>query len=447
MEVVLEKILIYSVVFILILLVLYAYIRKNRRQSKVTKEKIIKAKELGFYEPVSLHPLVNLDICLGSGACVAACPEFDVLGLIDGKAATINASRCVGHGACFHACPVGAISLIIGTEKRGVDLPHISAEFETNVKGIYIAGELGGMGLIKNAVEQGRQSIENIKKNISRSSDAAYDVVIIGAGPAGISASLAAKESNLKFITLDQDSLGGTVYTFPRKKVIMTSPMHLPLHGKVNKTEFSKDELLELWNDVLQKNGIEIKEGEKVTSIEKNSDHIIVKTGDKALTANAVLLAIGRRGSPRKLGINGEMCEKVSYRLIEPEHIQNKHVLVVGGGDSAIEAALALAEEKNKVTISYRGESFARVKPKNFENISKAASSSKIEIIYNSTVKEICDKSVILGTDSNGVLSEREILNDLVYVFVGGELPNEFLQKAGIRITKKFGEVVLKHRD
>jgi thioredoxin reductase/Pyruvate/2-oxoacid:ferredoxin oxidoreductase delta subunit len=447
MEVLLEKFIIYSIVFLLTIMVVYIYVRKNKRQTKVNREKINKAKELGFYEPVSLHPLVNLDICLGSGACVAACPEFDVLGLIDGKAATINASRCVGHGACFHACPVGAISLVMGTEKRGVDLPHVSAEFETNAKGIYIAGELGGMGLIKNAVEQGRQSIENIKKNFTRSQNATYDVVIIGAGPAGISASLAALEKNLRFITLDQDSLGGTVYTFPRKKVIMTAPMHLPLYGKVSKTEFTKNELLNLWKDVLQKNKIEINENTKVLSVEKNSDHIIVKTENKSMSTNFVLLAIGRRGSPRKLGVDGEMSEKVSYRLIEPEHIRDKHVLVVGGGDSAIEAALALAEENNKVIISYRGESFSRVKPKNFDNISKAASAKRIEIVFQSVVKEIKDELVVLGTERNGMQVEREILNDLVYVFVGGELPNEFLQKAGIRITKKFGEVVLKHRD
>ena len=333
------------------------------------------------------------------------------------------------------------------TEKRGVDLPHVSAEFETNVKGIYIAGELGGMGLIKNAVEQGRQSIENIKKNITCSQEAKYDVVIIGAGPAGISASLAAQEKNLRFITLDQDSLGGTVYTFPRKKVIMTAPMRLPLYGKVNKTEFTKDELLDLWKDVLQKNKIPIIENEKVLSIEKNSDHIIVRTENKSMLTNSVLLAIGRRGSPRKLGVDGEMSEKVSYRLIEPEHIRDKHVLVVGGGDSAIEAALALAEENNKVTISYRSESFSRVKPKNFDNISKASTDKRIEIIFQSTVKEIKGKSVVLTAQKNDVQVEREILNDIVYVFVGGELPNEFLQKAGIKITKKFGEVVLKHRD
>lgn len=445
MEVLIENIITYSFIFLLVGIVLWVYLRKHKKQSKVVRKKIEKAKEFGFHEPVSLHPVINLDICIGSGACVTACPEKDIIGIHDGRGATINASQCVGHGACFHACPLGAITLVIGTEKRGVELPHVSREFETNVHGIYIAGELGGMGLIKNAVEQGRQAVQNISKNLSRSPNAQYDLVIIGAGPAGISASLAAKEKNLKFVTLDQDSLGGTVYTFPRKKVIMTAPMNLPLYGKVNKTEFTKTDLLGLWKDVLQKNNISIHENEKVVSLEKQADSFVIITTTNSYVTNSVLLSIGRRGSPRKLGVKGELCEKVSYRLIEPELIKDKSCLVVGGGDSAIESALLLAEEGNQVTLSYRGETFSRVKPKNFENIKKAKEEKRVDVIFNSNVIEIKEDSVVMGITEDGVRVEKELVNDLVYVFAGGELPNEFLQKIGIQITKKFGEAVLAH--
>ena len=445
MEVTLENLISYGFVFLLIFVIMFIYLKKNRKQTKVAQKKIEKAKELGFHEPVSLHPVVNLNTCIGSGACIAACPEKDILGIVHGKAVTINASRCVGHGACFHACPLGAITLVIGTEKRGVELPHISPEFETSVKGIYIAGELGGMGLIKNAVEQGRQVVENLSRKLVRSNKADYDLIIIGAGPAGISASLASKQKNLKFLTLEQDTLGGTVYSFPRAKIVMTSPMILPLYGKVKLVETTKTELLDLWREVLNKNDIAIHENAKVVSIDLHQNYFTIQTNQHKFTSTNVLLAIGRRGSPRKLGVPGEGKEKVFYRLLEPELINNKNVLVVGGGDSAIEAALLLAEGNNEVTLSYRGESFSRIKPGNYERIKNASEDKSVNILLNSNVKEIEDESVILAIQKNGIVSEEKRKNDLVYVFAGGELPSKFLEKIGITITKKFGEAVLKH--
>lgn len=443
MEVILENIITYLLVFLIAGGIFIYYIIKKKNASNVTSVKIAKAKEMGFHEPVSLHPVVNLDICLGSGACIKACPEKDILGIVNGQAHTINASRCVGHGACFHACPVQAISLCIGTEKRGVELPHVSQEFETNIKGLYIAGELGGMGLIKNAVEQGKQAIQNITKNLSKNAKAEYDVLIVGAGPAGISATLEASKQKLKSVTLEQDSLGGTVYSFPRAKVVMTSPMDLPLHGKIKLGETSKSELLDLWMEILGKHGLSINEQEKVESIEKHDETFIVKSDKGRYTARAILLSIGRRGTPRKLGVPGEDKEKVYYRLLEPELIHEQNILVVGGGDSAIESALLLAEENNKVILSYRSDSFSRIKPRNLEKINKAKHRGEINVIYNSTVAEIKDDTVIISVANS---EEITFPNDLVYVFAGGELPTKFLEKIGIKITKKFGDTILKGR-
>jgi len=330
---------------------------------------------------------------------------------------------------------------MIGTEKRGVELPHVSQNFETNVPGIYIAGEMGGMGLIKNAVEQGKQAVENITKSIKKSDSGDYDLVIVGAGPAGISASLMAKKNNLKFATLEQDSLGGTVFSFPRSKIVMTSAMELPLYGKLKLFETSKSELLEIWERVLKLNNIKINETEKVEYIKKEKDSIEIKSNKQVYSAKKVLLAIGRRGSPRKLGVNGEGLEKVAYRLLEPELIHNQNILVVGGGDSAIEGALLLVDENNKVSLSYRKNNFSRLKPKNHQKIEKYSEDGLLDVYFNSNLIEVLEKEAILGFNDRN--AEKKIENDLVYIFAGGELPTQFLRNSGIEITKKFGETVL----
>jgi len=434
---------IYGFAILLILVVLLVYIKKQKRESKEVDVKIQHAKAEGINEPVSLYPVVDPNRCIKSGACIDACPEHDILGIRNGRATIINASHCIGHGACFRACPVEAISLWIGTEKRGVDLPDVSPTFETNVPGVYIAGELGGMGLIKNAVSQGREAVENIAKAIKKDAKADYDLIVIGAGPAGISATLAAKKYNLKVLTLEQGTLGGTVFTFPRSKIVMTAPMDLPLFGKVKFRETSKTELLDLWHSVLLKNNIQIKENSKVEAIVPEGNIFKVETvqGD-VYSSKTVLIAIGRRGTPRKLNVQGEETEKVAYRLLEPEEIKGKNILVIGGGDSAIESALLLADE-NTVTLSYRSESFNRIKVKNAEKINEAIKNKLIDVKFNSKIVSI-DTDFVTYTmnDSSEIMKMK---NDLVYIFAGGELPTQFLKKIGIEVTTKYGESIMKH--
>lgn len=441
MEMILEEILIYGGGLLLCVLVMFLYVKTKSKKSEIVERKIEKAKEDGVYEPVSLYPFIDPNSCIGGAACVSACPEKDIIGVVNGKGVLINASNCVGHGACFHACPVEAISLKIGTEKRGVDLPHVNQNFETNIKGIFIAGELGGMGLIKNSVEQGKQAINNINEIIDKNHTASHDIVSIGAGPAGISASLQAKKIGLKFLTLEQDSLGGTVFNFPRAKVVMTSPMELPGHGKVKLFETSKTELLDLWRTVIAENEIKINENTKVSEIKKEGNNfVVVSENGEYFSTNKVLLAIGRRGSPRKLNAKGEELEKVAYRLLEPELISKKQILVVGGGDSAIENALLLAPENN-VTLSYRSENFNRLKPKNLEKIKEAIDQNLIRMEFNSVVSTITEHEVVLTKNEE----ELRFENDLVYIFAGGELPTQFLKKSGIEITQRFGYTVKSH--
>ena len=352
---------IYYAAFIVLVLVLHLV--RHRRRERRHAEELELSMAAGLAEPASLHPVISPVRCIGSGSCVRACPE-DALGIIKGKAVLINASACIGHGACLKACPVDAIQLVFGTEKRGVDIPNVSPSFETNVPGIYIAGELGGMGLIRKAAEQGRQAIESIRARKPSGAQADLDVAIIGAGPAGLSAGLSAIEHKLRYRIIEQeDSLGGAVYHYPRNKIAMTAPVKLALVGSVRFGEVQKEKLLEFWKGVVRKTGLTISFHERMEGIDRREDGVfVVRTSMGSYSAHAVLLAIGRRGSPRKLDVPGEETSKVVYRLIDAQQYRGQKVLVVGGGDSALEAAIALSDEPGTdVTLSYRSPAFSRV--------------------------------------------------------------------------------------
>jgi len=409
---------------------------KHRKSQRVYEESV----SAGLTEPASLHPVVNHALCLGCASCVSACPEKDknVLGIIKGKAHLINPTHCIGHGACKTACPFDAIELVFGTEKRGVDIPQVDPDFQTNVPGIFIAGELGGMGLIRNAVRQGVEAVDSICKidGVGKGNANVIDLVIVGAGPAGIAASLAAKNKKLNFVTLEQDSLGGTVSHYPRGKIVMTAPAVLPIIGKMQFKETTKEALMEFWEGVVSKAGLQVKDRERVESVEAESTGFHVKTGVSEYHSRALLLAIGRRGTPRKLGVPGEEQSKVVYRLIDPAQYRNQHVLVVGGGDSALEAAISIAEEEGTtVTISYRSEAFSRAKEKNRSKVVEAESNGRLRVLMQSNVKQVDADKVVIKTAED----EMCIDNDAVIVCAGGILPTPFLKSIGITVDTKFG--------
>ena len=423
----------YGLLFIVILAV---YFWKRSSKHHKSKRILDEAEALGLTEPVSLHPVVNHALCLGCTSCVSACPEKDVLGLIHGKAHLINPTHCIGHGACKKACPFNAIELVFGTERRGIDIPQVDEKFQTNVPGIFIAGELGGMGLIRNAVTQGVQAVDAIRQLDGIGGGGQLELVIVGAGPAGIAASLAAKSHGLNFVTLEQDSLGGTVTHYPRGKIVMTAPVQLPVVGKMHFKETTKEALMEFWQGIVEKTGLQINDRQRVESIEPEGKRFCVKTGDSEYHPGAILLAIGRRGTPRKLGVPGEEKSKVVYRLIDPEQYQNQHVLVVGGGDSALEAACSIADEPGTtVTLSYRSESFSRAKEKNRNRVSEAEKKGRLTVLMQSNVKQIEDDMVLIETTDEII----NIKNDAVIVCAGGILPTPFLKSVGINIDTKFG--------
>jgi len=417
-----------------LLLVLVLYLRRHRRLQRAHAQDLKESIEAGLVEPPSLHPVVNPSRCIGSGSCARACPE-EALGVVGGKAVLKNASACIGHGACLSACPVEAISLVFGTETRGIDIPNISAAFETNVRGIYIAGELGGMGLIRKAAEQGRQAMEAIRQRADGSED--LDVLIVGCGPAGLTAGLAAIQHGLRHRIIEQeDSLGGAVYHYPRNKITMTAPVQLAIIGKVKFGEVSKEKLLEFWAGVVKTTGLQVSYRERLTGIERRGGGFVVQTDRGSFAARSVLLAMGRRGTPRKLDVPGEESSKVVYRLVDPDQYRGMQVLVVGGGDSALEAAIAIAEQPGStVTLSYRSAAFARVKAKNRERLEALRQAGDLDVLLSSKVKEIEPRSVLIELDGR----QRSLPNNAVIVCAGGELPTPLLRKIGIEFETKFG--------
>jgi thioredoxin reductase (NADPH) len=409
---------------------------RQRARHRRAATALAASRAAGLTEPSTLHPQIDASLCLGCGTCVTACPEGDVLGMVSGKARLVNPTHCIGHGACQEACPQDAISLVLGTENRPIEIPVSGPDFQTNVRGLFVAGEIAGMGLIRNAVEQGRQAMEAIRALPGIGSGAGLDVAIVGAGPAGIAATLAAQEAGLRYVTLEQDTLGGTVSHFPRGKIVMTRPVDLPLVGSVRFAETTKEKLLEFWRRVEAETGIRIQYRERVEKLQRGSEGFSVETSRGHYHARAVLMAIGRRGTPRRLGVPGEERTKVVYSLIDPEQYAGQRVLVVGGGDSALEAALAISEQPGTgVALSYRGESFSRAKPKNRQRLEAAAAAGALALQLGSSVAEIRESDVALETAAGRVL----LPNDAVIVCAGGELPTQLLQMAGIEIQHARG--------
>jgi len=417
---------------------LFSYLSKLKTREKRAHEA---AKKGTIYSegPRAQHPKIDANSCIGCATCTSVCPEGDVLAMVGGKAAIVNGYKCIGHSLCAEACPVGAITMVMASPGMSADLPVLSKQQETNVSNLFIAGELGGLALIKNAINQGRDCVDTVtsRMNGHRGSSASevLDLLIVGAGPAGISASLRAMERKLNYLTIEQDEVGGTVAKYPRQKLVMTSPVELPLYGRFKKMELSKEELIALWKSLLARSDFNVRTGEKVEDIQKGVDGIFTVVSNKGqYRARAVILGLGRSGNPRKLGVKGEELPKVMFRLIETDHYLNKRILVVGGGDSAIEAAMGLANQKgNSVTLSYRRESFGRIKERNAQRIQEYVRSGRVKVLFNSLPTEFRQDKAFLQING-GV---REIPNDYVWIFAGGEPPRAFLEKIGVKLGNR----------
>lgn len=409
--------------------------RLHRKAATVHEEVVALGDEI---VPVSIHPHIDLDACIGSGACIRACPEDEVLGITDGRARLVNPMSCIGHSACMAACPVGAISLVFGTATTGVELPKLSPAFETSRVGIYVVGELGGMGLIRNAAEQGRQAAAAILKSGRRGTAGDLDVIIVGAGPAGISAALALGAYGLKILIVEQEKFGGTITHYPRSKVVMTGAIEFPGYGTVRRRTMSKEDLVELWTDIRERTHLPVKEGVRIEVIEPEGAAWRVRGDSFSDRAANVVLALGRRGAPRELGVPGEELAKVAYRVIEPEVFADTRVLVVGGGNAAADCAIALAELGGcrAVGLSYRRDELARVRASVKDRIELLIRHAKIMPLFGTEVVAIAPHHVMLKS-ARGM---QQLDNDHVVVQIGGTAPSQLLHSLGIELVEKRGE-------
>jgi len=403
---------------------------RQERDEAVLREKTAK----GANQARSLHPVIDPDVCIGSLSCLKSCPEGDILGVVGGAARLVHADHCIGHGRCAAECPVGAIKLVFGSAERGVDLPEVDAFFESSRPGVHVVGELGGMGLIKNAIVQGLQVSERLAELVQ---PRGAPVAVVGAGPAGLATALGLKARRVPYRLLEQGTVGGSVAHYPRRKVAMTETVDLPLFGRFGKRLITKEELLETWERLIAKTGLEVNQGVKVTGIVGADGRFTVETEKGSLAASKVVLAIGRRGTPRKLGVPGEEQPKVVYGLTDPEQYAGAKVLVVGGGDAALESAIQLAEESDAaVAISYRGAEFARCRDANRKKVDALAATRRLRTLLSSQVREVRRSEVVLEAGGRtGTLP-----NDFVIVNVGGELPLEFLAKVGVSMRRYHGE-------
>ncbi len=434
-----ESVLTYAIFLLLTAAIGVPYWIKHLKHQREAAKKYDSAVKSGLVAPVTLHPHIDLDLCVGCKSCVDVCP-MHVLGIVNGKVALVAGLKCIGIAYCEEVCPVGAIRMDFGEPVAGQELPWTDDDRQTVVPGLYIIGELGGMGLIRVAIEQGAKAVEHAFAAKRERDPQGFDLIIVGAGPAGIGAACKAKELGLRYIIFEQDTFGGTVAHYPKAKLVMTSPVTIPLYGPLKKPELLKEEVVTIFTSIKEKLDLNVFEKHKVDSITKTERGFEVKSGNKMAIGASVMLAMGRRGSPRKLNVPGEAeLGKVMYALVDAGTYNNKHILVVGGGDSAVEAAMGLASQAgNVLTLSYRRDSFPRIKEMNDVRIKEFIKSKKINMIFNSEVKEIEPDSVTIVEKGK---NPEKIKNDFVFVFAGGELPNAMLKKMGVsfRMGKNTG--------
>ncbi len=392
---------------------------------------------------------INDDRCTGCDACVAVCPT-NVLDLVQNKSRVLRFHDCIQCEACMWACPTEALVMFPeGATPPPLKIPDIDADYQTRVPGQYLIGEVAGKPLVKNAANLGRAVIEHMlagglqasrQRRIGEGSDAkqvtAVDVVIVGSGPGGLSAALTCIHRGLSYVVLEKEQLlASTIARYPKGKLVMAEPYdtqnlsHLPVFDS------SKEQIIPIWEELIGRIGVAVNRGEAVESVARQADGMFdVRTTVAAYRAQRVVLATGTRGKPRTLQVPGENLPKIANLLDDPDEFRGKSVLVIGGGDSAVEAALALADAGAKVTISYRGRAFNRCQPKNKQAVESYGAQNRLKVKLQSQVIAFEPESVILQLADG---SQKRYPNHAGFVLIGADPPIAWLEKMGVKFVEK----------
>jgi thioredoxin reductase len=395
-------------------------------------------------------PTINASTCLGCYACVDACP-FDVLAIEKYVAVVARPDECCGVVTCEQVCPNGSLRVEDG--EPILDRPATDDELESrDVPGLFLAGDLTGLPLIKNAINQGARAVDRIAATLPKRRAEPIDVLVIGAGPAGLSAALRATEKGLRCVVVEQATIAASIKSFPRDKIVHDPPLDIPSIGELWLKQSTKEEILAQWTRIVRARSLDVREGHRVVDLRKDGQGFVViaermRMGEAGqgvpteLRASRVVLAIGRRGTPRRIPLDIEhgADERVAYALADARSFAGKRVVVVGLGDTAMEAALALARQPGtQVTISYRGSRFSRGKSKNVSEIESLVAKKKLRIFFETVPVAINATSVTLegtrldrGPGERG--GRRTIGADAMLVLIGGVPAWDLLSRAGIR--------------
>lgn len=410
--------------------------RLERERTAENLARLKEAKAKGKDKAIAQFPVIDEAACLACGSCIAACPEHDVIGLVEGVAKVINGAHCVGHGKCEEACPVGAIKVGLGDVSRRADIPLLTERFESSVPGVYVVGELGGIALIRNAIAHGTAAVEDVARRLKTEAlprtQGVRDLLVVGSGPSGLGAAFRARELGLDVAVVSLDGVGGTIRKYPRRKLTLIQEVRIPVHGPMRSGEYEKEDLLALLEAAIAKAALPVSTGEGLVAVERGADYLRVRTTKGEHRARFVVLALGRRGTPRRLGVPGEDSDRVFYQLLDAASYRGQRLLVVGGGDSAVEAALGLARQPgNRVTLSYRKPEFFRLKPRNEERLKAAAAEGKVELLLPSEVLRFEPGAAVLACGPDR--AERRLEADQTFVFAGGDPPFPLLKAIGVR--------------